>query len=60
MSSSVNGLIEFCCDFDEFCLMLIFLIGVSGISGTFEMKGSTSISLPLGGIQFDLFLTRLL
>ena len=58
LSSSVRDLIEFCCDFGRLCLIFDLSFWVRGISVTFVTKASKSLSLPLGGIQLDLFLTR--
>ena len=56
--SFARDVIQFCCGFDKLYIIFLFSFGCKGMSLTLEINGSRSLCLPLGGIQFDLFLTR--
>ena len=56
--SFARDVIQFCCGFDKLYFIFLFSFGCKGMSLTLETNDSRSLFSPLGGIQFDLFLTR--
>ena len=56
--SFARDVIQFYCGFDKLYFIFLISFGCKGMSLTLETNDSRPLSLPLGGIQFVLFLTR--